>query len=412
MLAYNSSLRCRTIEDTWDIGKEYAKKYGITRVTNITRLDNIGVPVYSAIRPDAQRGSLCVTAGKGTTDHEAKVGALMEGIEMAIAEPSQQKLNIISSIFSEVLDSNTRPEAVLDFCPKIHSAITLDQKVDCVWATDLINPKKQLIPAELIYLPYQPGATKYFGYSSNGLASGNSLTEASIHGILELIERDITSFQTIHLNVSKVDPDSLPPNAMDIYQKVISAGHEMVIWYSHNSFGIPHFMSIILDGRTDNPLYINMGFGCHSLKNIALIRSMTEVVQGRLSYIHGGRDDLYLDFDKMEHHSEKSKFKWFQKLVDSVRSISAQNEVRYQILEELEFKFTDLEEYLDELLLFLQNQGFNYVLQVPFTLKEEPIQVVKMVIPKMEFFSEQSPRIGPRLLSYATKAANGHLHRS
>ena len=57
-----------------------------TRVTDITRLDWAGVPVYASIRPEAYPGSLCVNAGKGVTPLEAQVGAYMEAIEYAFAE--------------------------------------------------------------------------------------------------------------------------------------------------------------------------------------------------------------------------------------------------------------------------------------------------------------------------------------
>ncbi|HSE22879.1 MAG TPA: hypothetical protein VLB68_14525, partial [Pyrinomonadaceae bacterium] len=63
-----------------------SRQLGISRVTDITRLDCIGVPVFASIRPEAHPGSLCVNAGKGITVAEARVGAYMEAVEYAFAE--------------------------------------------------------------------------------------------------------------------------------------------------------------------------------------------------------------------------------------------------------------------------------------------------------------------------------------
>ena len=65
--------------------RSLARGLGISRVTDITRLDCVGVPVFASIRPDAQPGSLCVNAGKGITVGEARAGAYMEAIEYAFA---------------------------------------------------------------------------------------------------------------------------------------------------------------------------------------------------------------------------------------------------------------------------------------------------------------------------------------
>ena len=41
------------------------------------------------------------------------------------------------------------------------------------------------------------------------------------------------------------------------------------------------------------PLYAAAGFGCHPRREIALLRAVTEAVQGRLTCIAGSRDDMF-----------------------------------------------------------------------------------------------------------------------
>src|SRR5262249_22585260 len=83
----SSSLRTTPLAVTLARARARARALGITRVTDVTRLDRVGVPVYASIRPTAAPGSLCVNAGKGLHAQEAEVGAYMEAIEFALAEP-------------------------------------------------------------------------------------------------------------------------------------------------------------------------------------------------------------------------------------------------------------------------------------------------------------------------------------
>ena len=80
-----------------------AESLGVTRVADITGLDRIGIPVYSAIVPDSA-DTLSVYNGKGLRSIDAKAGALMEAIErqtalttrLPLAEDSYAHLNAIA----------------------------------------------------------------------------------------------------------------------------------------------------------------------------------------------------------------------------------------------------------------------------------------------------------------------------
>lgn len=59
-------------------------RFGITRLARQTGLDVIGVPCFSAIRPNAP--TLSVNMGKGLDDAAAMASAIMEAVEYAYAE--------------------------------------------------------------------------------------------------------------------------------------------------------------------------------------------------------------------------------------------------------------------------------------------------------------------------------------
>jgi ribosomal protein S12 methylthiotransferase accessory factor len=109
-VALSSSLRSAEPETTLARARRRAGPLGITRVTDITRLDRAGIPVYASIRPGAAAGSLCVNAGKGLRPIEAEVGAYMEAIEFALAEPGASHVTTVRATARDVLDGRHGPE--------------------------------------------------------------------------------------------------------------------------------------------------------------------------------------------------------------------------------------------------------------------------------------------------------------
>mgnify|MGYP000168603604 CR=1 FL=1 len=96
------------------------KTAGITRITEITHLDRIGIPVFSAIRPTAQDGGISIYGGKGITPEHAKASAMMEGFERYSAEKQDTDetviagLNEIEGKYTFVIkDFTQRPEILL-----------------------------------------------------------------------------------------------------------------------------------------------------------------------------------------------------------------------------------------------------------------------------------------------------------
>lgn len=66
-------------------------------------------------------------------------------------------------------------------------------------------------------------------------------------------------------------------------------------------------------------------------------------------------------------------------------------------ISEYVWQFEDLEEYLQRLLYLLKSFGMNHVLRVAFSKPEEPLQIVKMMVPTLEHFTKKNKRVGKRL---------------
>ncbi|MGB3944684.1 MAG: YcaO-like family protein, partial [Methanothrix sp.] len=161
---------------------------GITRVAEITDLDRIGIPVFSSIRPSADKGAISVYNGKGATPAEARVSAMMEGIERYSAEVHDRKLRIetFSNLKSETLALDPRSLAL---------PAEADPQMAIPWISgyDLMGEEEVMVPASGVFHPLPKEYPQLFRTNTNGLASGNVLEEAVFHGLSEVIERDAWS---------------------------------------------------------------------------------------------------------------------------------------------------------------------------------------------------------------------------
>src|ERR1017187_9125194 len=78
------SERTVSAAETLSRATSIAAKKGVTRLADITGLDRIGIPVFTAVVPKSD-DTLTVYNGKGHSSLDARAGALMESIERQTA---------------------------------------------------------------------------------------------------------------------------------------------------------------------------------------------------------------------------------------------------------------------------------------------------------------------------------------
>ena len=392
----STSVRSAPLAVTRRHARRLARTLGITRVTDITRLDSVGVPVFASIRPDACPGSLCVNAGKGLRAGEASVGAYMEAIEFAFAEYNRAGLTVIDAPAAAVYEGRARPDSLLDFCPLLDTEIPLDAPMACVAAEDVATGELFLVPAELVFLPYplDPDTPRYFGSSSNGLASGNSVLEASIHGLAEVIERDIWSFRTMDDQSRLVDPATFPAALGRIVASIRRAGLRLYVRNVPNDFRLPYFTATIVDEHRLDPIFVNGGHGCHPSREVAITRAITESLQSRLSFIHGGRDDLTDAYDRYDGWPAKRRLAHAERLIALASRRDAMIRFGEVVADPVP---SNLDALWAALVSAVMRVHPTRVLRVTYTPPSLPLQVVRILVPGLEFFSMACARVGRRL---------------
>lgn len=148
--------------------------------------------VYLANRFDSR--SLVTSCGKGWSKESATASALFEAIENAVAE-SEPSIDLIESA-ARLDERGIQHIACESFFKRRTNLDWADgrlQKISWSAGEELISDQVCYVPSGILRLfPANPLTERLtFRASSNGLASGNSRSEAISHAILELIERDL-----------------------------------------------------------------------------------------------------------------------------------------------------------------------------------------------------------------------------
>jgi ribosomal protein S12 methylthiotransferase accessory factor len=83
------------------------------------------------------------------------------------------------------------------------------------------------------------------------------------------------------------------PACRRILQLFEKAGVAVGVWDVTSDVGVSAFRCIVLDAEPNpfRPIGPIDGMGCHLVREIALLRALTEAAQGRLTLIAGSRDD-------------------------------------------------------------------------------------------------------------------------
>ena len=290
--------RSRRPLDTIQAYTPLLPKMGITRVADVTGLDTIGLPVYVAIRPNSR--SLSTAQGKGLDHASAEASAMMEAIESWHGDRARGELCYES--YQEL----RRTSHVIDAarCPqRMGAQFRPDTPHYWMRGWDTVTERLIWVPYELVHTNFVDavGHEMTFLASSNGLASGNHLLEAAVHGLCEVVERDATELWKLRnqaeraatrLDLSTVDD----PVCRATIELITTAGVCVAVWDQTSDTGVPSYQAIIWED-SDRPTWRRLGpcggYGCHLSPDVALMRALTEAVQSRLTIISGSRDDCF-----------------------------------------------------------------------------------------------------------------------
>lgn len=278
-------------------------------VTGVTRLElptDEQLYVFAAGHNFAMRGAdlrylraglRTKSSGKGLTEDQARVSAVAEAIEryqgLYTGEEPRRRTSM-----RELGTAGLHPNSVMlwseqqflmrdqwnaldrkfAFVPE-----PFDEDVTCdfspLWS--LTERRTKWLPTgQLYYAAPRPDSHTYFIACSNGTAAGNTIEEAVLQGILELVERDAVAIWWYNrLSRPEIDPYAFgDPEAERIAAAFERFGRPIRLLDLTNDLGIPVVAAVSArdDAVSEDIL---LGFGAHLDPRIAAIRAMAEVVQ-------------------------------------------------------------------------------------------------------------------------------------
>jgi YcaO-like protein with predicted kinase domain len=356
---------------------------GITRIANVTGLDNVGIPVVFVYQPNSR--SLSSAQGKGLELDAVKASGLMEAVESFHAEHIDRPLRIES--YAEL----RRHASVvnLDGLPKAAGA-RFDPHRRLAWIEgyDLLKDKPAWVPFELVHTDFRipsPEGSGFFLQTSNGLAAGNHFLEALIHGLSEVIESDALALADFlsrkHRRKRRISLETIDdPNCQRTLRTYRQAGIAVAVWNFTTDIGVACFECQIVpefDERSRR-LYATGGRGSHPSRNIALLRALLEAEQSRLTLIAGSRDD----FSRKDYAVHRSR-----RVLDRFRSEICSSTAEADFREVPSFEGRTLNDDLDWLLERLRSAGMQEVVAVDISKPELRIPVVRVIVPYLESLS-------------------------
>lgn len=400
--------RAVPFEQTLSILPQMRQRYGITRVPDTTYLDRTGIPTFGAMVPHSC-DLLGVYNGKGMTRDAAMASAVMEATERQIGS----RINL--PVFRESMRVVAQR---IDLDAMGARPNVRDMTVDCVLGTELLSGDAIPVPLAMVQCPWY-GEALFDKTTTNGLASGNNLTEAIYHAICELVERHAWSMY--HVRCSVVPRMFMGPDAKDVglaplielpsgdptidglVAEIERAGLTVrLLALREGDLPLTAIAAITEPGST--PPMAHMGLGCALSPSHAIVRALTEAVQSRVVDIQAAREDIIRADEEagvMGDHSRRLKElptdQWYY-------DIPAKN---IRLNELVDRTGTDLAVDLQRTLDAIRAYGLPSVVAVDISPPDLPISVVRMVVPGLEtlmFSGHMGPKARALLNPFAVTA--------
>jgi YcaO-like protein with predicted kinase domain len=366
--------RARLPRTTLARARRLMPRLGITRLANLTGLDCLGIPVFAAIRPNGR--SLSTSQGKGLSVEAAAASALMESIETWHAE------NVtLPRVRGSIRGLRGRlPLADAKALPREPGRkLDLDARFDWVRGWDLLAGAPAWVPLEAVTLDcvFRPGYAPTFALGSNGLASGNHLLEAIVHGLCEVIERDAEARWRLARGQRRVELATVgDAHGRALLDRLAAARVRTTVWDITSDVGVPAYGCAIMEDPREpawRALGLYQGFGCHLDAPVALARAVSEAVQTRVSYISGSRDDFF-PHDYARTTDEPLLLQIWDELDEPP-------EERVDFAAAPRLAKATFQDDLQTLLRLLQAAGARQVLVVDLSRPDLQVPVVKVLVP-------------------------------
>ncbi|OGP51538.1 MAG: hypothetical protein A2Y79_08485 [Deltaproteobacteria bacterium RBG_13_43_22] len=274
--------KARTPQETIARVRALLKEVDLDILKETIRIDSgrLGIPIYisrcglDAVRIIGTQKQM----GKGGTPEQSEASALMELAERFSFFHFIKTRPFIRETYRNIKDRALPFEALAlcfyDQSKDLEKIKEVFEQIPLywVWAYNLTQKKDQLVPIDWFYLIHE----------YNGPSAGNTLEEAVLQGLCEIVERHVSSVISHDLMLTPtIDPASVSdPAARDLIQKFDQLGINLFLKDFSLDTGIPTVGSIAYDPSTfPDKSEIVFTAGTTPNPEKSLIRAVTEIAQ-------------------------------------------------------------------------------------------------------------------------------------
>ena len=386
--------RSKTPDSTLQFIERIKETVGMMSFRNATEVDRIGIQVFTCdrIRPD---GSKTSHTGKGVSPIQAQVSITMEAIERYCSEFKDEYLDkLVRGSYNQL-----KPKFnLLDPRSMILSGLSeydSDREIHWVWGCDLSKEEEILVPACAVYHPFHEDKILIMNTHTNGIAAGNTMEEAVIHGLAEVVERDAWSIAqyTQHFHDAIfIEDDRENDFIIGIFEKFEKAGIEIVAKDLTTDVGIPVVAAFSRDLQHRTMETID-GLGAHLDPKVATVRALLEIATTRALFIQKyGLEGMCETAPLYLRQGEDENFRFYAYNQKGIKDL----EVGYS---------SDIYDDIQSMISKLRARGLERVIAVNLTRSDVDIPTVRMIVPGMETFCFDKTRVGERAMKALAEKA-------
>jgi ribosomal protein S12 methylthiotransferase accessory factor len=326
----------------------------------------------------------------------------MEALEFAVSEIASATCEVQRKSLSRLEEHWPAGLRIVDFAPRLGARLDPRARLPVVECEVLGTRSKAWLPAELVLWPSPTQrAPLRFGNSTNGLASGNTLEEATLHALLEILERDTLALQLARDESAALVLSTLPHPFARLAPAWRRRGVKLHVRHLPNALGLPCFQAALHEPeqRVDAPL-LARGSGLHFDRHIALSRAICEAAQSRLAVILSRRPGLPGAKEMAARLDASTDLHATEHQLNRLRRRNRY--VRFETIAHSEP--VSIRQALGTLLNRLHDAGFGPVFRRRLSIPggaavTTGMHVVRVVLAGSETPVGADPRIGPRMVA-------------
>jgi ribosomal protein S12 methylthiotransferase accessory factor len=274
--------KTRPPRETIDRVRARLREVDLDILKETVRIDSgrLGIPIYISRcgRDAVQVIGTQKQMGKGGTPEQSEASALMELVERFSFFTFIRERDFIRATYDQVREDALPFEQLArcfyDRSPDLERVREVLETVPLswVWARNLTRDREVLVPIDWFYLIHE----------YNGPSAGNTLEEAVLQGLCELVERHVSSVISFDLlTTPTIDPASVTdPAARELIDKFDRLGIKLFLKDFSLDTGIPTVGSLAYDPSTfpeKSEIVFTAGTTANPEKS--LIRAVTEIAQ-------------------------------------------------------------------------------------------------------------------------------------